>query len=223
MGSSETIVTEESTMKKLLLAAAAVLVAATPTFAGDLPARRTSPYYAPAQVAGPLFNWTGFYIGGHAGWGWGSAFGLEPSGYLLGLQAGYNFQLAGAFLAGIETDISFTGIDDKGGGATFGVDYLGTVRGRLGYVVDRVLFYGTGGLAYGRGDLEVANLSNKQTHYGWTLGGGVEAMIAPNVTARLEYLYADLGKETYTIAVAPGTARVGYDTSILRMGMNYKF
>jgi outer membrane immunogenic protein len=223
MGSSETIVTEESTMKKLLLAAAAALVVATPTFAGDLPVRRTSPYYGPTQAAAPLFNWTGFYIGGNAGWGWGSAFGLDPSGYLLGLQAGYNFQLAGAFLAGIETDISFTGIDDKGGGAKFAVDYLGTVRGRLGYAVDRVMFFGAGGLAYGRGDLEVANLSNKQTQYGWTIGAGVETMIAPNVTARLEYLYANLGTDTYAIAVAPGTARVSYDTSIVRMGMNYKF
>lgn len=208
-------------MKKLLLAASTVLVAATPAFAGDLPARRTSPYYAPAQVAGPLFNWSGFYIGGHAGWGWGSAFGLEPSGYLLGLQAGYNFQLAGAFLAGIETDISFTGIDDKGAGTTFRVDYLGTVRGRLGYAVDRVLFFGAGGLAYGRGDLSMGGLSNKQTQYGWTIGGGVEAMVAPNVTARLEYLFADLGRDTYTTIGGP--VRVGYDTSIVRMGMNYKF
>ena len=208
-------------MKKLLLAASAVLVAATPAFAGDLPARRTSPYYAPAQVAGPLFNWSGFYIGGHAGWGWGSAFGLEPSGYLLGLQAGYNFQLAGAFLAGIETDISFSGIDDKGAGTTFGVDYLGTVRGRLGYAVDRVLFFDAGGLAYGRGDLTIGGLSNRQTHVGWTLGGGVEAMVAPNVTARLEYLFADLGRDTYSTIGGP--VRVSYDTSIWRMGMNYKF
>ncbi len=208
-------------MKRLLFAASAALAAATPAFAGDLPVRRSSPYYGPPEVARTLFNWTGFYVGGHAGWGWGSALGLDPNGYLLGLQAGYNFQLAGAFLAGIETDISFSGIDDKGGGTTFEVDYLGTVRARLGYAVDRVLFYGAGGLAYGRGDLTIGGLSNKQTHFGWTIGGGVEAMIAPNITARLEYLYADLGKETY--ASIGGPVRVNYDTSIVRMGMNYKF
>lgn len=207
-------------MKKSLLAASAVLALAAPAFAGDLPVRRSTPYYAP-EPARQLFNWTGFYVGGNAGYGWGSALGADASGYLLGLQAGYNFQVASNILAGIETDISITGIDATTGGATASLDYLGTVRGRAGFLVDRFYLYGTAGLAYGRGEVEMGGLSNSQTHVGWTAGIGVEAFVAPNLTARLEYLYADLGKETYTTTGGP--ARVGIDTSIIRMGMNYKF
>ncbi|MEX0591378.1 MAG: outer membrane protein [Xanthobacteraceae bacterium] len=207
-------------MKRLLLAAAAAMVAAGSTSAADLGGRRSTPYYAP-EAARSLFNWTGFYVGGNAGWGWGSALGTDPSGYLIGLQAGYNFQYASGLLAGIETDIAITGIDGSAGGATVSLDYVGTVRGRLGYTMDRFLVYGTGGLAYGGGEVAMGGLSNKQTHLGWTLGAGLEAMIAPNITARIEYLYADLGKETYTTVGGP--LRVGIDTSIVRVGMNYKF
>jgi outer membrane immunogenic protein len=207
-------------VKKIILAAAAVCAVSAPAFAGDLPVRRQTPYYAPPP-AQQLFNWTGFYVGGHAGWGWGSALGSDPNGYLLGLQAGYNFQVASNILAGIETDISITGIDATNGANTVSLDYLGTVRGRLGAVMDRFYVYGTAGLAYGRGDMENAGLSNNQTHIGWTAGLGVEAFIAPNITARIEYLYADLGRETYQTIGGP--VRTSIDTSIIRMGMNYKF
>lgn len=207
-------------MKKIMLAAAAVCALSAPAFAGDLPVRRQTPYYAPPP-AQQLFNWSGFYVGGHAGYGWGSALGADPSGYLLGLQAGYNFQVASNILAGIETDIAITGMDASRGGNTISLDYLGTVRGRLGATMDRFYLYGTAGLAYGRGDLESGGLSSTQTHIGWTAGLGVEAMIAPNITARLEYLYADLGRETYQTVGGP--VRTSIDTSIIRMGMNYKF
>jgi outer membrane immunogenic protein len=83
------------------------------------------------------------------------------------------------------------------------------------------MFYGTGGLGYGRGDLQIGGLSNKQTHVGWTLGGGIEAMIAPQLSARIEYLYMDLGRETYGSVVGP--MNVGFTASLLRVGMNYKF
>lgn len=203
--------------KKMLLAAAAVAVS-VPALAADL-GGRSRPYYAPP--AAQLFNWTGFYVGGNAGWGWGSALGADPSGYLIGLQAGYNFQYASGLLAGIESDIAISGIEGSGGSSSFELDYLGTVRGRLGYTVDRFVVYGAGGLAYGRGDVRRGGLSNEQTHFGWTIGAGVEAMIAPNITARLEYLYADLGSETYKTVLGP--RRVSFDANIVRLGMNYKF
>jgi outer membrane immunogenic protein len=205
-------------MRRVLCATFALMVAA-PVFAADL-GRRTSPYFGP-ETARSLFNWTGFYVGGNAGWGWGSALGTDPSGYLIGLQAGYNFQYASGLLAGIETDIAITGLDASAGGVTVNLDYLGTVRGRLGYAMDRFLVYGTAGVAYGGGELSAGGLSSSQTHIGWTIGAGVEAMLAPNITARLEYLFVDLGKETYASVLGP--TRVGIDTSIVRMGMNYKF
>ncbi|MCC6946751.1 MAG: porin family protein [Bradyrhizobiaceae bacterium] len=204
-------------MKRLLLAASAVVLAGAPALAADL-GGRSRPYYGPPVA---LFNWTGFYVGGNVGWGWASALGTDPSGYLIGLQAGYNFQLASGLLAGFETDIAISGIDGSSAAGVFELDYLGTVRGRLGYTVDRFMLYGTAGMAYGRGDVQVGGLSNEQMHVGWTIGAGVEAFLAPNITARLEYLYADLGNETYQTALGP--RRVGFDANILRMGMNYKF
>jgi outer membrane immunogenic protein len=205
-------------MKRLLLAAAAAIVAGTPALAADM-GRRAQPYYGPPPAQ--LFNWTGFYVGGNAGWGWGSALGTDPSGYLIGLQAGYNFQYASGLLAGIESDIAFSGIEGSGAAGTFGLDYLGTVRGRLGFAMDRYLAYGTAGLAYGRGDVSLGGLSNEQTHVGYTLGAGVEAMVAPNITARLEYLYVDLGRETYTTTLGP--TRASFDANIVRTALNYKF
>ncbi len=175
----------------------------------------------PPEVANRLFNWTGFYAGIHGGYAWGDAAGLNPNGFVGGVQAGYNFQVSPSGVLGFETDISATSIDDKAGGVKFGVDYLGTIRARAGYTVDRAMFYATGGAAYGRGALEVGGLSNTQFHWGWTLGGGVEAMVTPNVSARLEYLYVDLAKETYQSVVGPTS--VGYKTNIVRGGLNYRF
>jgi len=207
-------------MKKLLLAACAAAAAASPALAGDLPLERRSTY-VPPEVANRLFNWTGFYAGIHGGYAWGNAAGLNPNGFVGGVQAGYNFQVSPSGVLGFETDISATSIDDKAGGVKFGVDYLGTIRARAGYTVDRAMFYATGGAAYGRGALEVGGLSNTQFHGGWTLGGGVEAMVTPNVSARLEYLYVDLAKETYQSVVGPTS--VSYKTNIVRGGLNYRF
>jgi len=207
-------------MKRLLMAASALLATAMPILAGDLPLQRRSNYAQP-EIINSLFNWSGFYVGGHVDYGWGSAIGGNPSGFLGGLQAGYNFQVSPALVFGLETDISFTSIDDTVGAAKFGIDYLGTLRARLGYSIDRVMFYATGGLAYGRGELQIANLSNQQFHWGWTIGGGVEAMLTPSVSAKIEYLYVDLTDETYQSILGPMS--VNYHTNIVRGGVNYKF
>ena len=134
---------------------------------------------------------------------------------------GFNYQLNGGLVLGAETDIALSGMDGTAAGVTFSTDYLGSVRARLGYAVDRVMLYGTGGLAYGRGDLQIGGLSNKQTQWGWALGGGVEAMVAPQLSARIEYLYMDLGHETYGSVFGP--VNVGLTTGLLRAGVNYKF
>lgn len=137
-------------MKRLLLAAGALLATALPVVAGDLPLQRQN-YYQP-NVANTLFNWTGFYVGGSAGYSWGSSIGGNTNGFIGGVQAGYNFQVSPSVVFGAETDISYTSADEKRGGAKFSADYLGTIRARLGYSLDRVMFYATAGLAYGGGD-----------------------------------------------------------------------
>jgi outer membrane immunogenic protein len=211
---------EEANMKKLLLAACAAVAAAPLALAGDLPLQRQSPYVQP-QAYNTLFNWTGFYAGVHGGYAWGSGGGTNPDGFVGGLQAGYNYQFSPTGVLGVETDISATSIDNTVSGVKFGMDYLGTIRARAGYTMDRVMFYVAGGVAYGRGALEIAGLTNNQFHWGWTLGGGVEAMVTPRVSARLEYLYVDLAQETYQSVLGP--AGIGYNANIVRGGLNYRF
>ncbi|MGE0605165.1 MAG: outer membrane protein [Xanthobacteraceae bacterium] len=201
-------------MKKLILAAA--LLVAGPAYAGDMPRYNNAP-----QVYQNLFNWTGFYAGLNTGLGWGDANGSDVSGYAIGGQIGYNYQLVSGLVFGAETDITITGIDGATASGFFSADYIGTLRGRLGYAFDRVLLYATGGFAYAGGDLHVAGLSNDQTHYGYALGFGIEGMIAPNISARLEYLYTDFGSRTYQTVGGP--VGVGFSSSLLRAGVNYRF
>ncbi len=208
-------------MKKLLLAAGAAMatVTAMPALAGDLPYRRNDYYQAPSPA--PLFNWTGFYVGGNAGYAWGSAIGGDPSGFAGGITGGYNYQFSPNSVIGFETDIAFSSASDTNAGRKFETDYLGTLRARLGYSVGNVMFYGTGGAAYGKNELSMGGLSNDQVHWGWTLGAGVEAMLTQNVSAKFEYLYVDLGNQTYQSVVGPQS--IGYTTSLLRGGVNYRF
>jgi outer membrane immunogenic protein len=203
-------------VKKILLAAA--LFVASPAFAGDLPRNN---YNNNPRVYQNIFNWTGFYAGVHGGWGWGEANNADISGYAVGGQIGYNYQLVSDLTFGVETDISITGIDGPAAGGIYTTDYIGTLRGRLGYAFDRVLLYATGGFAYAGGDLRVAGLSNDQSHYGYALGMGIEGMITPNVSVRLEYLYTDFGSRTYQTLGGP--VGVGFSSSLLRAGVNYRF
>lgn len=208
---------EEATLKKIMFALAAVVAVTGAVRAGDIPQR----YNNNPQVYRNLFNWTGFYGGLNGGWGWSDANGNDQSGYLIGGQLGYNYQLVSGMLFGVETDITFTGIDGAIPGGNFAVNNIGTIRGRLGYAFDRVMLYATGGLAYANGEVTVASLSNDQTHWGFALGAGIEGMISPNVSVRLEYIYTDFGSQTYTTIGGP--LGVGFSASMLRAGVNYRF
>jgi outer membrane immunogenic protein len=160
------------------------------------------------------------------------AYDTTNSGFLGGVEAGYNWQL-GRYVLGIETDISGTSISGSTtltnratpvgfpgnsvvalGVMSEKLDYLGTVRGRAGYLVtDPLLAYVTGGFAYG--DASATNSlattvtgpcacaqspfgeSSSSKHAGWTIGGGLEWMFARNFTVKGEYLYYDFGSVTY--------------------------
>lgn len=188
--------------------------------------------------------------------------GIDGDGFLVGGTVGYNVQLDGSPLVfGIEADLSYTDIDDRstfntpplvGAGnirSTFKqeLDYLGTVRGRVGYAFDRVLVFGTGGLAFGKVKTSARFFNNtaaaanpgalaftdseSKTEYGYAVGGGVEYAVTDNITIKGEYLYYDLGTTTLDVrrtAVAPA-GQAGYkskfdtDGHIARVGLNYKF
>jgi outer membrane immunogenic protein len=232
-------------MRKSLMAATVLSALSAPAFAADLPSRQVAPA-APVAYA-PVFTWTGFYVGLNAGYGWANSNDVSfvntvtgatttfsngnDGGFVGGGQLGYNFQ-TGAFVFGLETDIQYA---DLGGSTTYGVfgtygnngNYFGTVRGRLGFAMDRTLLYVTGGLAYG--DIGSNIFGGDDTRVGWTVGGGVEYAFTNNWTAKLEGLYVniDRGNRGGVVAVGPSTFAVtqgkNNDFGVVRVGLNYKF
>jgi len=281
-------------MKRIVIGmAAAMSLFATGALAADLAAR---PYVKAPVMVDPVWNWTGFYVGGNGGYSWGrsrtdvsyfsSATGapiappagsitnasFDMNGGIAGGQAGYNWQSAN-WMYGVEGDLQWSG--EKGstvyscaavavvagaclpgltflppaaaGGTTLTIDqhlqWFGTVRGRVGILATpKVLFYGTGGLAFGEikstgtmtgftpAAVAIASVvSNSTTRAGWTAGVGVEGKITQNWSAKLEYLYMDLGRfgsGPFTLAPAAAiSANVSsrFTDHILRAGINYQF
>jgi outer membrane immunogenic protein len=217
-------------MKKLLLAGVAVFaLGAGSASAADIQHRQAMPAKAPVYVA-PPYNWTGFYVGINGGGGWGNSDFSAPfatgsfdtSGGLVGGTLGYNWQM-GQVVFGLEGDVDWSNIR---GSATCGIttcetrnNWLGTVRGRLGYAFDRFLPYVTGGLAVGNVKTSVAGFGDSdETRAGWTLGGGIEASIAGPWTAKVEYLYVDLGDTGSVLG-----SDANFHTNIVRAGLNYRF
>src|ERR1700691_5532687 len=158
--------------------------------------------HAPYTVNQPLnaYSWAGPYLGGNLGYAWGSVDNnaTKPSGFMGGAQSGYNWQ-TGPWVFGVEGDIEATGAEDTFAPWKFSNPWFGTVRRRAGYALNNVLFYGTGGLAFGelRGQT-FGGVTETHTNAGWTLGLGAEIGLAPNWSAKIEYLYVDLSDSTFT-------------------------
>ena len=188
----------------------------------------------------------------------------SSGGFIGGGQIGYNWQFAGSFVAGVEADIQgLTHSNGAGTAATSAfvlapliastlsstktVDYLGTVRGRVGFLATPTLLaFGAGGLAYGGVDSSASLFQVgdngfvgfgagrfSDTRVGWTAGGGLEWMFSPNWSAKAEYAYYDLGSVNYSsvasssffitpaYVVTRSTAR--FNGHIVRAGLNYHF
>jgi outer membrane immunogenic protein len=226
-------------MRKIFYAGVAALaVSGGPAPAADVPVR--APVAKAPATARALFNWSGFYYGVNAGYGWGesshtdtgtgaSSGKLDVDGWLLGGTVGANWQ-SGAWVGGVEADLAWANPDGSGGSAaacagpcSTQLNWFGTGRVRAGFAADAYLFYVTGGAAFGGVKAGQGGFgSGSDTRIGWTVGAGVETALAQNWTAKLEYLYADLGdKNTYSVGATPFT--VDYKSHIVRMGLNYKF
>jgi outer membrane immunogenic protein len=207
-------------MKRLVLGAAALVAAgwSTSARAADLSYGAHGPY----TVNQPLniYSWAGPYLGGNLGYEWGSVDNnpTKPSGFAGGVQAGYNWQ-TGPWVFGVEGDIEVTGAEDTFAPWKFSNPWFGTLRGRAGYALNNILFYGTGGLAFGELRGETFGLSESHTTAGWTAGVGAEVGLAPNWSARIEYLYVDLSSTQFTIT---GLSN-GYRFGLVRAGVNYHF
>jgi outer membrane immunogenic protein len=211
-------------MNRFVLGAVASIAASwtlgwtTSAQAADLPYGSRAPY----TVNQPLnvYSWAGPYLGANLGYEWGSVQSnlTKPSGFLGGVQAGYNWQ-SGPWVFGVEGDLQATAADDTFAPWKFSNPWFGTVRGRAGYAVNNVLFYGTGGLAFGELRGETFGLSESHTTAGWTAGVGVEFGLARNWSAKVEYLYVDLAESPFTITGVSNSYRFG----LVRAGVNYHF
>jgi outer membrane immunogenic protein len=236
--------------RAVILALCAGSVLSQAAAAADLGgAPRRSIKDEPAPYVAP-FTWTGLYLGTHLGYGWSDAdwqFGLTPGvstshsgdGWLFGAQIGYNVQVR-QFVFGVEADISNAWLE--GGTACpnpafaceHSLNWLASLRGRAGATINgnRTLLYVTAGGAWadvdyaafdvGTGALFGAGFSHR--HAGWVAGAGVEHALSPNLTARVEYLYYDLGDATAPAgALGAGPAGLDLTTQTVRFGLNLKF
>lgn len=219
-------------MKTVLLAALMASVA-TGALAADLPTRKAPvapPVYAPA------YTWGGLYVGINGGLGYShlsnSAFANQTGG-LVGGTIGYNWQF-GQFVVGGEADFDYGFMQrDNGfanGNTTYKTNWITTERLRLGYAIDRALFYVTGGYAgvSTQGSFNGVSgglaYSGQQNYWrsGGVIGGGVEYAFTNNISAKAEYLYAPLDSRTYWSGT-PFVESNKQSLSMFRVGLNYKF
>ena len=165
-------------------------------------------------------SWAGPYLGANIGYAWGSVANnpAKPSGFVGGVQAGYNWQ-NGQWVFGLEGDIQATGAEETFAPWKFSNPWFGTVRGRAGYALNNVLLFGTGGIAFGELRATTFGVSESHTNAGWTLGAGAEMGFAPNWSAKVEYLYVDLANSNFVITGASN----GYRFGLIRAGLNYRF
>jgi outer membrane immunogenic protein len=194
---------------------------------------------APVYKAPPVIisDWAGFYIGVAGGYGWGSTSfdpsfapfdNAKPKGGIFGGYAGYNWQF-GAWVAGVEADIS--GADIKTTSIDFNqkTDELGSVRGRLGYTVTpNLLAYGTAGFGWGHSTLDASPAgvagNPDATQTGWVAGAGLEYKFYGNWIARAEYLHYDFGSQTFGgFNAVPSAATMSETVDLVRGGVSYKF
>ncbi|MGA7612260.1 MAG: outer membrane beta-barrel protein [Xanthobacteraceae bacterium] len=166
-----------------------------------------------------------------------------------GAQTGYNWQWSN-LVAGVEADVSFLNNNAQlpavplpapsapgtSLSETAQLSWLVTARPRLGYAWDNWLVYVTGGWAIGKvtftdGVVPTAGApvgtSTSRTKNGWTVGGGVEYGLIGGWSAKLEYLYTNLGSVNVVFGpvAVPGAIAANHDLTdqIVRVGVNYRF
>lgn len=176
------------------------------------------------SYAAPAKDWSGAYVGGAVTYDWGR-FGtddFDTNGIGGTIYGGYNFQ-NGQIVYGPEADISYS--NQKDGDAGTGIEgkegFNGSLRARVGYDMSPFLIYGTGGLAIGNHELETATDSDSQTAIGYTVGGGVEALVTDNITARVEYRYTEYQSKDFDLGAT--TVSRGFDDHSVKVGIGVKF
>ncbi len=214
--------------------------------AADLPMRPAPAPVAPVAYAPPVYNWSGFYIGGHIGGGFENSKWTDPftgaddtfnhSGFLGGAQVGVNTQFNWLVL-GLEGDFSWTslakgtGTDSIGDTITTSPQWTSTITGRIGVAFDRLLVYGKGGLAIAQDESTFtpvggATVTDDLTRTGWTAGAGLEYALNNNWSVRAEYDYLGFGSKQFSFTAPPlgtVTANANLNVQEVKAGFDYKF
>lgn len=237
---------------RLVVAAISSLALISPALAADL-----APAYKAPQLVSAVWSWTGLYVGANAGGGIArntttqtvienpplltplESFTSTPAGFVGGGQVGYNFQFAPNWLVGFEGDLQ--GSTEKDSTCNFvcelhntqRLDWIATVRARIGYTSGDWMYYVTGGGAWAGVHQDftlvtpVASMtsSTSQTNSGWTVGGGMETHLGGNWTGKAEYLYMDLGhisNQVTEVGVETISTTSNLHNHVIRLGLNYK-
>ena len=208
---------------------AALMMVPIAAHAADLPRS----YKAPAYEVPVYANWTGFYFGLNAGYGFAksdwdfAAVSPSPKGFVGGVTLGYNLQ-TGLWLWGIEGDLAYS--DMKGsadcylGTCETKNSWLSTARGRIGYAGwNNWLPYITGGAAFGDVKATSSFGDESKVKIGWTAGAGVEYAMWSNWSVKAEYLYVDLGTFDCGISCGPVGDTVSFKANVALAGLNYRF
>jgi outer membrane immunogenic protein len=235
----------ESCMRSMAIAAAIVLGGFGSAIAADLPPVAAPPPRAPAAyipATPPVYNWAGIYVGVNGGYGFGRVNWLNPNtatsgnfnanGGFIGGTLGVNFQ-ASALVFGVEGDVDWSRINGSAsntfcnltGNCQTGNTWLSTLRGRIGVAADRVLIYGTGGGVFGNVQSSANGVTETSTKTGWTVGAGVEVAFDEHWTGKVDYLYANFGNATCTVACGSPALPLTFSLTdnLIRAGINFKF
>jgi len=227
--------------------------------AAELPVK--GPWPAPPVH---VFTWTACYLGGSAGAGWGhkesadpTAFvtgmasvplvTIDPSGWLVGAQAGCDFQFAANTVVGIEGTFAGGRIKGHSDIVPFGsppdsatvfarLDALATITGRLGYAMDHLLAYAKAGFAWADERYSATgtfggtpfDLEGPKTRLGWTVGAGLEWAFSDFWSVRLEYDFYDFGNHGVTFidsdsGLAVGSVNIKQTVQTVELGLTFRF
>ncbi len=216
---------------------------------------RALPTYQPPS---PNYDWTGFYVGAYVDNSWvksnssavnnvtGAPFpatGGISSQWGGGVQLGFDYMLPSRLLLGVAADMSSGGtktatVSDASGISANQTTVFDseTIRGRIGYAADNILFYATGGLAWSNDQFVRTQLTGTLNNatagadeavnkglLGWTGGGGIAYAFAQNWNVFAEYRYKGFGTSTVSLPLSQMTTASTINVSTLQFGVNYKF
>jgi len=238
-----------------LLAGVAAIGFVSSTYAADLIVE--APYVDPGvvDVSG---NWDGAYVGVFGGYVWGEVdhtgvipglfeapgADLDIAGWQLGVKAGADFTVGSGVVVGVVGDLAWANVEGSGlfedgvnadlnfgvdeVDVTYDIDWMGSIRGRIGIDADAFLPYVTAGLAFGHLNHSISidgapTETGDSTHIGWTAGAGVEFAVADNMSLNLEYRYTDLGEKTMDMGLGVNDPTFAVTSHAVTAGLNFRF